>query len=145
MSTDTLRANAQTLPEATDRRGFLRSVVAAGAIITASAPLALTSSPAAAAVGNAPVTEENRDLLDVGRRVGELSRKRHQAIADLECARSKFREISPPPPIPRKRADEPFIRIVRNPRPLASNPDLTRRSNVASIELSTTCGKRRWT
>jgi hypothetical protein len=66
MSTDTLRANAQTLPEATDRRGFLRSVVAAGAIITASAPLALTSSPAAAAVGNAPVTEENRDLLDVG-------------------------------------------------------------------------------
>jgi hypothetical protein len=43
MTKATMKANAQALPEATNRRGFLRSVVAAGATITASAPLALAA------------------------------------------------------------------------------------------------------
>jgi hypothetical protein len=121
MPNATVRANARALPEATDRRGFLRSVVAAGAIITASAPLALTSSAAAAAVGNPPAeTEENRDLLDLARRAGELFNERHQAVADLLVARNKFRDTVPLPPRPRKKPEgiKNLFKIVRNPGPI---------------------------
>ena len=121
MPNATERANAQALPEATNRRGFLRSVVAAGASISASAPLALTYSPAAAATPNAPAEpEENRELLDIACRVGELLNERHLPVADLGSARSKFRATAPLPPRPRKKPDGfggIFFKIVRNPGP----------------------------
>jgi hypothetical protein len=124
MTNATVEANARVLPETTDRRGFLRSVVAAGASITASAPLALTSSPAAAAVGNVPAeTEENRDLIDLARRASELFRERDRAVADLRATRNKFKETAPLPPRPRKKPDGlnlPLFKIVRNPGPLVS-------------------------
>jgi hypothetical protein len=113
-----------TLPEATNRRAFLRSVVAAGSIITASAPLALASSPAAAAAENAAVEpEENRDLIDLARRAGELFKERHRAVADLLVARNKFRDTVPLPPRPRKKPEGinlSLFKIVRNPGPLVS-------------------------
>ena len=115
----TVRANARTLPEPTNRRAFLRSVVAAGASITAAAPLALTCLPAAAAGGTSAVEPEvNQDLRDLAERLGELPRERERLAADLEFARDRFREMAPPPPKPRgKRAHEGrnFFKIVRNP------------------------------
>ena len=114
-----VRATARTLPEAINRRSFLRSVVAAGASITAAAPLALTCLPAAAAGETSAVEPEvNQDLRDLAGRVGELPREREQVVADLEFARDRFREMVPPPPKPRgKRAREGrnFFKIVRNP------------------------------
>ena len=114
-----VRATARTLPEAINRRSFLRSVVAAGASITAAAPLALTCLPAAAAGETSAVEPEvNQDLRDLAGRVGELPREREQVVADLESARDRFREMVPPPPKPRgKRAREGrnFFKIVRNP------------------------------
>ena len=119
MPNATVRANARTLPEAINRRAFLRSVVAAGASITAAAPLALTCLPAAAAGETSAVEPEvNQDLRDLAGRVGELPREREQVVADLEFARDRFREMVPPPPKPRgKRAREGrnFFKIVRNP------------------------------
>lgn len=112
-------ANAQALSEATNRRGFLRSVIAAGASVTASVPLALTCSPALATTAIVPAEpEESRDLLDLAQRVGELSRERHQAVADLRIARIRFAETGPLPPRPRKKVAgfSPF-KIVRNPGP----------------------------
>jgi hypothetical protein len=124
MANATLRANAQALPEATNRRGFLRSIIAAGASITASAPLALTYSPSDAAAENAAVEpEENRDLIDLARRAGELFRERDRAVADLLAARNKFRETAPLPPRSRKKPDGVnlnLFNIVRNPGPLVS-------------------------
>ena len=114
-----VRATARTLPEAINRRSFLRSVVAAGASITAAAPLALTCLPAAAAGETSAVEPEvNQDLRDLAGRVGELPREREQVVADLKSARDRFREMVPPPPKPRgKRAREGrnFFKIVRNP------------------------------
>ena len=119
MPKSTLRANAQALPEPTNRRSFLRSVVAAGASITAAAPLALTCLPTAAAgETSAAEPEVNQNLLDLAGRIGELPREREQVVADLESARDRFREMVPPPPKPRgKRAREGrnFFKIVRNP------------------------------
>ena len=124
----TARANAQALPEATNRRAFLRSVVAAGASITAAAPLALTCLPAAAA-GEISVAEPevNQDLRDLAGRVGELPRERERLVADLEFARDRFREMVPPPPRPRgKRAHEAMnsFKIVRNPAPFGTSRPL---------------------
>ena len=108
MPNATVEADAQALPEATNRRSFLRSVVAAGASITAAAPLALTCLPAAAAGKiSAAEPEVNQDLRDLAGRVGELPREREQVVADLESARDRFREMVPPPPKPRgKKAHE---------------------------------------
>ena len=67
--------------------------------------------------------EENRDLLDLAERIGELPRERERVVADLRSAKDRFREIVPPPPKPRgKRAHEGrnFFKIVRNPAPFGS-------------------------
>ncbi|MFZ0600671.1 MAG: hypothetical protein WAN05_04745 [Roseiarcus sp.] len=113
-----------TLPEATNRRSFLRSVVAAGASITAAAPLALTCLPAVAAgETSAAGPEVNQDLFDLAGRIGELPREREQVVADLKSARDRFRETVPLPPKPRgKRAPEGMnlFKIVRNPAPFGS-------------------------
>ena len=120
------------LPEATNRRSFLQSVVAAGASITAAAPLALTCLPAAAAAAAAGETsaaepEVNQDLRDLAGRIGELPREREQAVADLESARDRFRETVLPPPKPRgKMAHEGMnlFKIVRNPAPFGATRPL---------------------
>jgi len=117
MPNATVQANAPASPEATDRRGFLRSLVTASAGIAASAPLALISSPATASPG-----EEERELFDLCHRAGQLLDEHVQAAADLKSARARLRERAPLPPRPRKKPDKlNFFKIVRNPVPFGSS------------------------
>ena len=104
---------------------FLRSVVAAGASITAAAPLALTCLPAAAAGETSAVEPEvNQDLRDLAERLGELPREREQVVADLKSARDRFRETVPLPPKPRGKGAaggmKNIFKIAHNPAPFGT-------------------------
>ena len=131
MPNATVRADARPMPS--DRRKFLRSFVAVGAIAAVGAPAALASLPLPVVAPSAiPARKQEAEgLLDIGRRMPRLIKEFWQASADLKAARTQFDKIAPLPPKPRKRAkdqtkrtfDRPFIKIVRGtPAPLSKAP-----------------------
>jgi hypothetical protein len=95
MSTDTVRANAQALPEATNHRTLLRLIVGDAA---PAAPTASTE-PTARADGQ-------DKLRNIGLRLLDLEDERLRIRDEYFAARDRMNEVAPLPPKPRPRKIE---------------------------------------